>query len=418
MKDLRGQLGSLQSDVDQRLEALAKNADSIAQQIADLNGQIVAAEAGGGSPANGLRDQRDALLKQLSELMDVKTVTHDNGVTDVFVGSEPLVIGGDSRGVGFEKEQLEGALQTSVVFNANNGSIKLTSGQLGALGDVRTSIDETLERLDTLANNFIFELNKLHTSGQGLEGFSSVTSSNLVDDATTALNSETAGLKFTPTNGSFVVHVKNKTSGLTTSTLVQIDLDGAGGDDTTLTTLAGDLDAITNVSASITGGRLTINTDSADVEFSFSQDSSGTLAALGINSFFTGADASDIAVNATIGSKPALLAAAKNGERGDNQTALAIAALESSPLSSLGGASLKQTYETMVNGVATSAATARTNADAAATVRQTLEAQREALSGVSLDEEAVNLMRQQRAFQGAAKLIAAVDEMMRTLLNM
>jgi flagellar hook-associated protein 1 FlgK len=51
-------------------------------------------------------------------------------------------------------------------------------------------------------------------------------------------------------------------------------------------------------------------------------------------------------------------------------------------------------------------------------VKDTLQAQREALSGVSLDEEAVNLMKQQRAFQGAARLITAVNEMMDTVLNL
>ena len=51
-------------------------------------------------------------------------------------------------------------------------------------------------------------------------------------------------------------------------------------------------------------------------------------------------------------------------------------------------------------------------------VKETLHAQREALSGVSLDEEAVNLMREQRAFQGAARLITAVNEMMDTVLNL
>ena len=40
-------------------------------------------------------------------------------------------------------------------------------------------------------------------------------------------------------------------------------------------------------------------------------------------------------------------------------------------------------------------------------MQDTLQAQRESLSGVSLDEEAVNLIRQQRAFQGAARLITA-----------
>ena len=48
----------------------------------------------------------------------------------------------------------------------------------------------------------------------------------------------------------------------------------------------------------------------------------------------------------------------------------------------------------------------------------TLQAQRESLSGVSLDEEAMNLMKQQRAFQGAAKLVTTVNDMMQTVLDM
>jgi hypothetical protein len=48
-----------------------------------------------------------------------------------------------------------------------------------------------------------------------------------------------------------VVHLKNKTTGLTTSTLVQVDLDGSGANDTTLNSLQADLDAIPNISATI-----------------------------------------------------------------------------------------------------------------------------------------------------------------------
>src|SRR5262249_3578936 len=150
---------------------------------------------------------------------------------------------------------------------------------------------------------------------------------------------------------------------------------------------------------------------------SFSQDSSGVLAALGVNNFYQGTTAFDIGVNQAIAGNPALLAASKNGEPADNQTALAIADLESAPLVGPDGSNLKDSYQTMVNTVATNAAGAKTNADATQTVKDTLEAQREALSGVSLDEEAVNLMKQQRAFQGAARLITAVNEMMDTVLN-
>src|SRR3954465_6651927 len=92
-QSLRNQLSGLQSDAGDRITALAKDADQLADQIADLNQQIVNAEGGkgdAGGGANGLRDRRDALVKQLSQLVDVKT-TEDKGMLNVYVGSEPLV---------------------------------------------------------------------------------------------------------------------------------------------------------------------------------------------------------------------------------------------------------------------------------------------------------------------------------------
>lgn len=418
-QNLRGQMGSLQGDVDQRLTAQASSANALAQKIADLNGQITVAEGGTGGTANGLRDQRDAVLKELSKLIDIKTVTEHNGsLVNVYVGSEPLVSGTLNRGVATRTEVQAGKVITTVVFKANNGAMKLNSGQLGALGAVRQDIAATIDHIDTIAGNLIFELNKAHASGQGLQGFNSITATNSVDDTTVALNDAKSGLKFPPANGSLVVHVKNKQSGLITSTLVKVDLDGLNNDDTTLTSLKNDLDGIPNINASLSGGKLKIATDSNDVEVSFSQDSSGVLAALGVNNFYQGTNASTMNVNATIQANPGLLAASKNGEPADNQTARAIADLESAPLTGLNGATLKDTYQTMVNTIATASSAAKTNAQATQVVKDTLEGQREALSGVSLDEEAVNLMKQQRAFQGAARLITVVNEMMDTVLGL
>ena len=418
---LRTQLSGLQTDVDDRLTALTGDADQLAGQIADLNQQIVNAEGGSGDAnggANGLRDRRDAVLKQLSNLMDVTSI-EDKGVVNVYVGSEPLVIGTTNMGVALKKiADAKGQLTSEVVFKQNNGTMNVTSGQIGALVSVRTQIGDTIGKTDTLAKNLIFELNKLHAAGQGLEGFSSVTSLFSANDPTAALNDPLSGLKFTPKNGSFVVHVKQKASGLETSTLVQVDLDGLNGNDTSFNSLAASLDAIGGISASINAGKLIVSADSSDVQVSFSQDSSGALAALGMNNFFTGSDARDIAVSQILKTQPTLLAAAKNGNQGDNQTALAIAGLESAKLGSLNGTSLKDNYQSMINGVAASAAAAKTNTEATATVQQTLESQREALSGVSMDEEAINLMRQQRAFQAASRVIAAVDEMLKTILQL
>ena len=203
-----------------------------------------------------------------------------------------------------------------------------------------------------------------------------------------------------------------------TSTLVNVDLDGLNGNDTTLADLKNQLDAISGISATISAGKLKIQSDSSDVEFSFSQDSSGVLAALGVNSFFKGTDALNIGINTDLKNRPTLLSAAQNGQLGDNQTALAIAGLETTALQGLDGSTIREKYDSMINGIAVSSATAKTNAEAASTVQDTLQAQRESLSGVSLDEEAVNLIKEQRAFQGAARIISAVDELMKTILNM
>jgi flagellar hook-associated protein 1 FlgK len=415
--DLRNQLGNLQTDVDGRLGAQVKDADGLAQRVADLNGQIVVAEGGTGGTANGLRDQRDGVLKQLAQLTGVKTVEQKNGTVSVYLGSEPLVVGTQNRGLALKQDVTDGKVTSFVIFKANNGTVAVKDGQIGGLLESRAKIGEVVDDIDGIASNLIFELNKLHGSGQGLQGFQSATATNVVEDATAALNDSTSGLDFKPNNGSFVVHVKQKATGIVTSTLVQVDLDGNGAD-TTLNSLTGDLNGITDINASVSAGKLTIAADSDAVEVTFSQDSSGVLAALGVNSFFAGSSGRDIALNQQIRDNPSLLAAAKNGEPADNQTARLIAELEGKAITALQGLSLKDTYQGMVNSVGVAAASAKTEAEATAVVRETLISQREALSGVSLDEEAINLMKQQRAFQGAARLVSAVDELMKTVLAM
>jgi flagellar hook-associated protein 1 len=412
---VRTGLSQMQSDVDDRLTALANDADTLATKVAELNRQISRAEGGMGS-ANNLRDQRDAVLKQLSSLMDIRTQQRENGTIDVYVGSEPLVVGDASRGVALKQDTVDGRVVSTVIFKKTGGAMKLDGrGQIGALADVRTQLVSTTKQLDDNAGALIFELNKVHASGQGLELATNVGSTHAVTDITAALNDDKSGLKFKAANGSFVVNVKDAASGRISATLIDVDLDGLGAD-TSLASLAGQLDAVDGLTASAAGGKLIVKTDNGKL-VSFAQDSSGVLAALGVNNFFGGSDAGDIAVSTTLLERPQLLAASKNGEPADNGTAKAIAELQTKAIASLKGQSLKGQYESMINDVAAKAATAKNASDAATAVRETLETQRENLSGVSLDEEAINLMKYQRAYQGAAKVIATVDELLQTLMG-
>jgi flagellar hook-associated protein 1 FlgK len=184
--------------------------------------------------------------------------------------------------------------------------------------------------------------------------------------------------------------------------------------DTTLNSLATSLSAIPNVSASIVGGQLQINAANG-TQISFSQDSSHVLAALGINTFFQGTDAQSITVNSDIVSNPKLVAAAMNGDPGDNQTALAISQLGTQSQPILGGSTLNAAYQSMIDGTANATASATTEVSATQEVQSTLQDQQASISGVSLDEEAINLIKQQQAYQGAARLVTTIDTMMAAL---
>src|SRR5690606_5104492 len=155
--------------------------------------------------------------------------------------------------------------------------------------------------------------------------------------------------------------------------------------------------------------------------FSFAEDSSGVLAALGINSYFTGTDAATMGVRADLRDSPSRLAVASIDSAGamvDNGTAMAMAQLQDQALDGLGGQTLRGAWTSSVQRIGVETDAALTHADATRIVREGLEAQRAAVSGVSLDEEAINLITYQQAFQGAARFVSVVNDMQQILMNL
>jgi flagellar hook-associated protein 1 FlgK len=415
INSLRSQLGTLQDSVDQQLSTQTQSANGLVQQIAQLNGQIVQAGTG---QNNGLLDERDADLKKLSQLMNISTQNQASGSVDVYVGSDQLVEGTSSQGVSLTNQtDSTGNSVPTVTFTQTGGTIPVTSGIIGGLISARSSIVDYSSQVDTLAKNLIQQVNLVHSSGQGTEGYSSVTASNAVQDPTAVLNSAATGLAYTPSNGSFVVTVTDTTTGKTSSTLVPVNLNG-GANQTTLNSLATSLGGIAGVNASVSNGKLTIAAAGSNEQISFSQDSSGALAALGINTFFTGDNAANIAVNSILSGDPNLVAAAQNGDSGDNSNAVALSKLGDASVATMNGQSLNQNYQGMVNDIGNASAAATTNTAATQTVMDTLTSQQSSLSGVSLNEEMVNMIQQQNGFQAASRVVTAIDTMMQQVIAM
>ncbi|MEO0631080.1 MAG: flagellar hook-associated protein FlgK, partial [Planctomycetota bacterium] len=99
MRRLRGDLVDQRNQLDDRLGALVEQADALATEIAGLNEEIVRSEGGGVATNNPLRDRRDELVRELSQLVDISTVEQASGAIDVLVGSSPVVLGARSQGI-------------------------------------------------------------------------------------------------------------------------------------------------------------------------------------------------------------------------------------------------------------------------------------------------------------------------------
>ncbi len=420
IQDLRDGMNDIRTRVDSALRESVLKADSLLTQIATLNAAVVTGEAGGGG-GSGPRDERDQLLSQLSELLEIQVVEQPSGSVDIFVESQPVVLAGLSRGLKFELKVVNNELEPRIRITADGSSLQPDNGRIGQLmtsrdGDIQEAIDD----LDALTRQLMFELNNLHASGQGLNGFDSVTSFTPISDATIALNTGTniTDLPFVPVNGSFQLHVTQLSTNTRQTTLIPIDLDGVGAD-TSLNSLAAAINAVGNVSASVgADGRLTISSNSADFEFSFSDDSSHVLTALGVNTFFVGKGSGDIAVNQRLIDDQRLLATAQGHLPGDNRNALAINALIDKPLPVFNGTSLRDNWRDHVQTFASRTAQINQDVEATSLVSEGLEAQRQSVSGVNIDEEAIDLIRYQRAFQGSARFITVIDELMGTVINL
>ena len=100
-----------------------------------------------------------------------------------------------------------------------------------------------------------------------------------------------------------------------------------------------------------------------------------------------------------------------------NETALALADLQDASLSGLSDRSLREYWHDSVNSLAVKTDAAGLRVQSSTLVRQSLEAQVQSVSGVSLDEESINLLLFQRQFQAAARFIAVIDETIQTLLS-
>jgi flagellar hook-associated protein 1 FlgK len=412
---------SIQRQLDERVVAVADSINELSERIRLLNIQISSTEGGeaGKSDAGALRVRRQEAVDSLAELIGIRVHEQPSGGLSISLNGEFLVFEGQRREVFIETTSEDGSPTGTINFIDTNSALETSTGELYGLYAGRDEIvDGFLSGLDELAATLAFEFNKVHSQGQGLVGFQNVTSVETVLDADAALDA--AGLAFAPVHGAFDVLIRNKDDGLTKTHTVLVDLNGLD-DDLSLNGLAAQLNEIAGLSASVTsGGALSLASESPDVEFAFSGDTSGLLAALGINTFFVGSSAGGLGVNKELKgiANAARFAASLGGIGEDSANAERLSAFLDRPLDAIGGASIADLYDQLINEVTQGSAVAQSIAEGVRVFEGTLEGQAQAVSGVSLDEEAIKMISLQRIYQASARYIQTISELLDTLVNL
>lgn len=171
-------LNTFQVDLTRTIANGVHEVNMITRELAEINSKIYGLEADS-VIANDMRDKRDVLITDLYELMNVNTYIQENGFITVTTSKGAILVNGIDN---YELEAIGDPVTGMSKINwITSGTRKLditdgiTDGSLGGWIEMRDEIigypDKTGIRADysTLAYNFIWDINRQHSQGSGIE---------------------------------------------------------------------------------------------------------------------------------------------------------------------------------------------------------------------------------------------------------
>ena len=166
-------IADLRTFVGQDIESNIGQANDVLTQLASIQNQLLGISSSNRGP-NELLDKRDALLNDLSELIDITVDYKSNGLLEVNAGTfgqgQSLI-----SGVQISKLEVQKVDGTSKVFmrTANGDGLSKIQVQAGKIaGNMAADLTllETKSALDQLSRKLVSEFNEAHTFGVDLNG--------------------------------------------------------------------------------------------------------------------------------------------------------------------------------------------------------------------------------------------------------
>ncbi|MEM9825747.1 MAG: flagellar hook-associated protein FlgK [Planctomycetota bacterium] len=398
------------------LATAADEVNTIIKRIAKQNIDIATIEGGGSiqSDATGLRDQRYRDLESLAQYININIQEQSTGVINVFVGGDYLISNGIFREVVSSYNPEIGGNEVRIA--ETDSALSANDGLIGAARAARDEVfGDYIERLDRIASSLIRSVNRVHSQGQGGSGHQQLISTNTTD---AGVPLEDAGLPFVPENGTFDIDIVDEFGETLSSHRINVRNLGTV-DDSTITSVVADINAIDGLTAIVdASGFVEIRSDAPTASFVFRDDNSGFLAAVGLNTFFTGSSALDIDVNPVLLENSDRLAISKGGIGSDTDTLNELIGIMEEPLDFLGQESVRGLYEQAITGIGQRVALQQSSSEGLGDFYATLQSQHLAVTGVNIDEESIQMISYQRAFQASSRVIATASEMLELLVNL
>ncbi|NLJ60109.1 MAG: flagellar hook-associated protein FlgK [Firmicutes bacterium] len=317
-RNLRG----LSSNIDADILAKVSEINSLTQEIAAKNYEIVKVTAVGNDPGD-LRDKRDLAISRLSRLINITAFETEGGAVAIQIGSRDLVREDFAYELTYESGSLPGEpldpddIEISrILWKRDLAPVDMKGGDLAARLEGRNErVPEYYDYIETFITTICDEVNNLHRSGFG------------IDDP--------------PTGGrDFYIYDSDKRI-------------------------------------------LRVNP----------------------------------ALDPEVGGDLSLIAAASTQHTGDGQVAFAIAGLKDELVMEGGTESIPRFYQNLVARIGVAGRNSGYMTEVhEATYRQCIN-NKDSVSGVSIDEELINLTRYQRVYQAASRFFTVVDEMLDTIIN-
>ncbi len=287
------ELENVQKMIDLDISDTVDKINDITKEIAKLNQEIFNIEVNPQNNANDLRDKRDNLVKELSKYINIKYIEEDNKYIIYTGNGKTLVNGTVENSLKVEPGSIDNSFY-KIYWISSSGkkediTTELKSGELKGLVDVRDNyIGFYKNKLGQIANSLITEVNKIFSQGIGLEPFQQIISNVRVNNPDLSFNYSGLSNAVQQGNLSIVVYdvngnpveYKNLVIGDPESNNPLMD-----NDINNLKEFMNEINNINHLNASIINNKLHISADEG-FKFAFSDDNTGLLSGLGINTFF------------------------------------------------------------------------------------------------------------------------------------